>query len=46
LIEEIALAIETKLTLEDVAESIHAHPTLSEIVMETAKNALGKAFHK
>jgi len=46
LIEEIALAIQNGLTLEDVADSIHAHPTLSEIVMETCKNALGKAFHK
>lgn len=46
LIEEIAMAIQNGLTLEDVADSIHAHPTLSEIVMETCKNALGKAFHK
>ncbi len=46
LIEEIATAIHNGLTLDDVADSIHAHPTLSEIVMETCKNALGKAFHK
>lgn len=46
LIEEIATAIQNGLTLEDVADSVHAHPTLSEIVMETCKNALGKAFHK
>ncbi len=46
LIEEIATAIQNGLTLDDVADSIHAHPTLSEIVMETCKNALGKAFHK
>jgi dihydrolipoamide dehydrogenase len=46
LIEEIATAIQNGLTLEDVADSIHAHPTLSEIVMETCKNALGKAFYK
>lgn len=46
LIAEIAVAIEKELTIEDLANSIHAHPTLSEIVMETAKNALGKAFHK
>ena len=46
LIEEVATAIQNGLTLDDVADSIHAHPTLSEIVMETCKNALGKAFHK
>ena len=46
LIEEISLAIENNLTLENVADSIHAHPTLSEIVMESAKNSLGKSFNK
>ena len=46
LIAEIAMAIENRMTLESVATSIHAHPTLSEIVMETAKSALGIAFHK
>lgn len=46
LIEEIATAMENELTLENVADSIHAHPTLSEIVMETCKKALGRAFHK
>jgi len=46
LIEEIATAVQNGLTLENIADSIHAHPTLSEIVMETCKNALGKAFHK
>lgn len=46
LIEELSIAIQKGLTLEDIADSIHAHPTLSEIVMETCKNALGKAFYK
>ena len=46
LIAEISQAIEKSLTLEDVADAIHTHPTLSEIVMETCKNALGKSFHK
>lgn len=46
LIAEIAMAVEHALTLEMIADSVHAHPTLSEIVMETAKDALGKAFHK
>jgi len=46
LIEEIALAVQKNITVEDIASSIHTHPTLSEIVMETAKNALGKSFHR
>ena len=46
LIEEIAEAMQNGLKLEDIADSIHAHPTLSEIIMETCKGALGKAFHK
>ena len=46
LIEEIALAMDRKLTLEHIANSVHAHPTLSEIIMETAKKALGKAFFR
>ena len=46
LIEEIALAMASGLRLEDIAGSVHAHPTLSELLMETAKNALGMAFFK
>lgn len=46
LIQEIALAVDQKLTIDKLADSVHAHPTLSEIVMETAKNALGKSFVK
>ena len=32
-------------TLADLALTIHAHPTLSEVVMEAANAALGKAVH-
>jgi dihydrolipoamide dehydrogenase len=39
------LAIEMGATLEDVAATIHTHPTLSEAVMEAAENALGHAIH-
>lgn len=45
LIAELSLAVTKKLTVKDVAETIHAHPTLSEITMETAENALGEAIH-
>ena len=45
LIAELGLAIELGATLEDVAATVHTHPTLSESVMEAAENALGKAIH-
>jgi dihydrolipoamide dehydrogenase len=31
--------------LEDIAHTIHAHPTLSEAVMEASMAALGHAIH-
>jgi dihydrolipoamide dehydrogenase len=46
LIEEIALAIDNQLTVANIADSVHAHPTLAEIIMECSKNALGKSFHR
>ncbi|ELY50027.1 dihydrolipoyl dehydrogenase [Natronorubrum bangense] len=45
LIAELGLAVELGATLEDVASTVHAHPTLSESVMEAAENALGHAIH-
>ncbi|ELZ95339.1 dihydrolipoamide dehydrogenase [Haloferax mucosum ATCC BAA-1512] len=45
LIAELALAIEMGARLEDVAATIHTHPTLAEAVMEAAENALGQAIH-
>ena len=46
LIAEVGLAIELGATLEDIALTIHAHPTLGEILMETAEGALGQAIHQ
>ena len=46
LIGEIALAVELDATLEDVGETIHPHPTLSEATMEAAEHALGQAIHR
>jgi len=40
LIAEGALAVETALTVEDLAATIHAHPTLSETLMEAAETLL------
>ena len=40
-----ALAIEAGLTAEDVALTVHAHPTLAESMMEVAEAVHGKAIH-
>jgi dihydrolipoamide dehydrogenase len=45
LVAEAALALEMGAYLEDVALTIHAHPTLPEALMEACKAALGEAIH-
>lgn len=45
IISELSLAVETGMTLEDIALTIHAHPTLGEIPMEAAEAALGRPIH-
>ena len=45
LIAEAGLAIEMGARLEDIAGTIHTHPTLSEAVDEAAKAARGEAVH-
>ena len=45
LIAEGMLAVEMAAVAEDVAESIHAHPTLSETLMEGAEAFIGQATH-
>ncbi|MDZ4677403.1 MAG: dihydrolipoyl dehydrogenase [Oligoflexia bacterium] len=45
LISEAALAIEMGATAEDLASTIHPHPTLPEMIMEAAEAAMGKAIH-
>jgi len=45
LISEGALAIEMGATIEDIALTIHPHPTLPESIMEAAEAAMGKAIH-
>ncbi len=46
LIAEITLAMQHGLTIEDIAETVHSHPTLSEMVLEAAEAVVGKAIHK
>jgi len=45
LIAEFALAIEMGARLEDVASTVHTHPTLAEASMEAVMNARGEAIH-
>jgi dihydrolipoamide dehydrogenase len=45
LIAEAALALEMGAYVEDVALTVHAHPTLPEAFMEACKAALGEAIH-
>ena len=45
MIAEMATAIEAGMTAEDIALTIHAHPTLGEITMEAAEVLLGNPIH-
>ncbi len=45
LIHEAAVAIRLGASTADLAHTIHAHPTLGEIVMESAEAAYGQAIH-
>ena len=46
LIAEAALAVKLDCTVEDLASTIHAHPTLAEALREAALEILGKPLHK
>lgn len=45
LIAEMGLAVEMATTVTDLALTIHAHPTLGEIVLEAAEVVLGHPIH-
>jgi dihydrolipoamide dehydrogenase len=45
LIAEYVLAMNSELTVDEVHRSIHAHPTLSEALMEAAAATTGEAIH-
>ena len=45
LIGELVMAKHLEATIEDLAYTIHAHPTLSESIMEAALDALGIPVH-
>ena len=45
LIAEAVVALELESTAEALMRAVHAHPTLSEAVMEAAHDAVGQAIH-
>ena len=45
LIAEMGLAINLEATVEDLENTIHAHPTLSEAIHEASNDAFGHAIH-
>ena len=44
-IHEVALAVQNGLTVSQVGETIHAHPTIAEAVMEAAHDVHGESVH-
>ena len=45
MIAELGLAMKLEATWEEIAHTVHAHPTLSEATMEAAMDSVGKAVH-
>jgi dihydrolipoamide dehydrogenase len=45
LIAEATLALEVAATAEDIALTIHPHPTLSEALLEIAEASHGQSIH-
>ena len=45
LIHEAVVAMQNNLTAEQVINSIHAHPTYSEVLQEALESALKEAVH-
>jgi dihydrolipoamide dehydrogenase len=45
LLPELVLAHTWELTTEEIARTVHAHPTLSEVLMEAAHGVNGQAIH-
>jgi len=46
IIAELALAMKHGLTIHDISNTIHSHPTISEMVLEGSEAVIGKAIHK
>lgn len=46
LIHEIVVAMKAGVTARELGETVHAHPTISEAIMEAAADAGGTSIHK
>ena len=46
LIAEIALAMKNGLNIHDITNTVHSHPTLSEMVLEAAEDVYGLSIHR
>ncbi|OQA23372.1 MAG: Dihydrolipoyl dehydrogenase [Actinobacteria bacterium ADurb.Bin346] len=45
LVHEVAVAMKGEMVIDNLAETVHSHPTLSEAVMEAAEDCFGLATH-
>lgn len=45
LIHEAVIAMQNEITVDKVVESIHAHPTYAEVLLEAFEDCLGEAIH-
>ena len=45
IIHEVAVAVQNGLTVKQLGETIHAHPTVAEAVMEAAHDVHGESVH-
>ena len=46
MIAEAVVAMVSEATVEELAHSIHPHPSLSEVTTEAALDVLGESLHK
>jgi dihydrolipoamide dehydrogenase len=46
MIHQAVVAIKLEATLDVMVDTIHAHPTMSEAVLEAYEDAQGHAIHK
>jgi dihydrolipoamide dehydrogenase len=46
LVHEVAVAMKGEMLIDDLASTVHSHPTFSEAVLEAAEDCFGIATHK
>ena len=45
IVHEVAVAVKNRLTVKQLGDTIHAHPTIAEAVMEAAHDVHGESVH-